>query len=141
MTLRLNPYLTMNGNAKEAIQFYEKALDAKVLFISTFGNQPENPQFSLPAYAKDLVAHARIKVGETDLMFSDNFPAQPHRIGNQVTICISTNDSEKSKQFYEALQQDGQVNMPLQKTSFSPAYAMVTDKFGVTFKIYTEAGQ
>jgi PhnB protein len=141
MTLRLIPYLVMDGNAKEAIQFYEKALDAKILFYQTFGEMPENPEFPLPADAKDRVAHAMVKVGETDLMLSDTFPGQPHQIGNQVTICISTNDMEKSKQIYEALQQGGQVNMPLQETFFSPAYGVVTDKFGVTFQIYTEGDQ
>ncbi|GGE08803.1 VOC family protein [Marinithermofilum abyssi] len=138
MTLRLTPYLVMDGNAKEAIQFYEKALDAKVLYIQTFGEMPENPEFPIPADAKKRVAHAMLKVGETDLMFSDTFPGQPHQSGNQVTICISTNDMERSKQIYESLQQDGQVNMPLQETFFSPAYGIVTDKFGVTFQIYTE---
>ncbi|UOF90373.1 VOC family protein [Fodinisporobacter ferrooxydans] len=141
MTLRLNPYLVMDGNAKEAIQFYEKALDAKVLFNQTFGEMPENPEFPLPEDAKERVAHAMLKVGETDLMFSDTFPGQPHQKGNQVTICISTGDKEKSKQIYAALQQDGQVIMPLQETFFSPAYGIVTDKFGVTFQIYTEGQQ
>lgn len=28
--------------------------------------------------------------------------------------------------------------MPLQKVHFSPAYGMVTDKFGVTFQIFTQ---
>ncbi len=141
MTLRLVPYLMMDGNAKEAIQFYEKALDAKVLFNQTFGEMPENPEFPLPADAKERVSHAMLKVGETDLMFSDTFPGQPHQSGNQVTICISTDDMEKSKQIYEALQQGGQVNMPLQETFFSPSYGIVTDKFGVTFQIFTEGRQ
>jgi PhnB protein len=141
MTLRLNPYLMMNGNAKEAIDFYGKALDAQVLFSQTFGEMPENPEFPMPANAKDLVAHAMMKVGETDLMFSDTFPGQPHQTGNQVTICISTNDKEKSIQIFDALQQDGQVNMPMQETHFSPSYGIVTDKFGVTFQIYTEGRQ
>jgi PhnB protein len=138
MTLRLIPYLVMDGNAKEAIQFYEKALDGKVLNIQTFGEMPENPEFPLPADAKERVAHATLKVGETELMFSDTFPGQPHQKGNQVTICITSNDREKSKKIFEALQQGGQVNMPLQETHFSPAYGVVTDKFGVTFQIYTE---
>ncbi|MBO8163329.1 MAG: VOC family protein [Brevibacillus sp.] len=141
MTLRLTPYFMMDGNAKEAIQFYEKVLDAKVLFYQTFGEMPENPDFPLPAEARDRVSHAMLKVGESDLMFSDTFPGQPHQSGSQVTICISTNDKEKSKQIFEALQQDGQVNMPLQETFFSPAYGIVTDKFGVTFQIYTEGNQ
>jgi PhnB protein len=37
------------------------------------------------------------------------------------------------------LQQDGQVNMPLQETSFSPSFGTVTDKFGVTFTIFTQS--
>jgi PhnB protein len=141
MSMRLAPYLMMNGNAKEAILFYEKALDAKLLFNQTFGEMPENPEFPLPEEAKELVSHAMLKVGETDLMFSDNFPGQESSIGNQVTICISSDDVEKSKQMFEALQQDGQVKMPLQETFFSPAYGIVTDKFGVTFQIYTENQQ
>ncbi|CAG7598252.1 hypothetical protein PAESOLCIP111_00210 [Paenibacillus solanacearum] len=141
MSLRLIPYLMMNGNATEAIQFYEKALDAKLLFQQTFGEMPANPEFPLPAEAKGLVAHAMLKVGETDLMFSDMFPGQPHHIGNQVTICVSTDDADQSRRFFEALQQGGQVSMPLQETHFSPAYGIVTDKFGVTFQIYTESKQ
>ncbi|QOT00432.1 VOC family protein [Brevibacterium sp. JNUCC-42] len=138
MTLRLTPYLVMDGNAKEAIQFYKKALDAKVLFNQTFGEMPENPDFPLPADAKERVAHAMLKVGETDLMFSDTCPGQPHQTGNQVTICLATSDKETSKKIFEALQQGGQVSMPLQETHFSPFYGIVTDKFGVTFQIYTE---
>lgn len=121
--------------------FTKKHWMPKFSFLQTFGEMPENPEFPLPADAKDRVAHAMLKVGETDLMLSDTFPGQPHQQGNQVTICISTNDMEKSKQIYEALQQDGQVNMPLQETFFSPAYGIVTDKFGVTFQIYTEGHQ
>jgi len=138
MSLQLTPYLIMDGNAKEAIQFYEKALDAKLLFQQSFGEMPENPNFPMPAEAKERVAHAMVKVGDSDLMFSDTFPGQPLTSGNQVTICITSKDKARSQQIFEALQQDGTVIMPLQDTHFSPAYAIVTDKFGVTFHIYTE---
>ncbi|HZG16226.1 MAG TPA: VOC family protein [Candidatus Bathyarchaeia archaeon] len=141
MSLQLTPYLIMDGNAKEAIQFYEKALDAKLLFQQSFGEMPENPDFPIPAEAKERVAHAMVKVGDSDLMFSDTFPGQPLTLGNQVTICITSKDRARSQQIFEALQQDGTVIMPLQDTHFSPAYAIVTDKFGVTFHIYTEGQQ
>jgi PhnB protein len=141
MTVRLIPYLVMNGNAKDAIQFYVKALDAQVLFSQSFGEMPENPDFPLPEDAKDRVSHATIKVGETELMLSDTFPGQPHQSGNQVTICITTDDAEKSRKMFEALTQGGQVQMPLQETFFSPAYGTVTDKFGVNFQLFTEGRQ
>lgn len=137
MTVKLIPYLVMDGNAREAIGFYQNALNAEVLFTQSFGEMPENPEFPLPEAAKERISHATIKVGETELMFSDTFPGQTHQIGNQVTICISSDDAEKSKQMFEALKQDGQVTMPLQETFFSPAYGSVTDKFGVNFQIFT----
>lgn len=138
MTVKLVPYLVMDGNAKEAIEFYQKALQADVLFIQSFGEMPENPDYPLPEEAKNRVSHATLKVGETELMFSDTFPGQPHASGNQVTICITSDDVEKSRAMYEALSEGGQVTMPLQDTFFSPAYGSLVDKFGVNFQIFTE---
>jgi PhnB protein len=141
MTLKLIPYFVMSGNAKEAIQFYEKALGAQVLFMQSFGEMPENPEYPLPEEAKDRVSHASIKIGESDLMFSDTFPGQPVQSGNQVTICITTDDADQAQQMFEALQDGGQVTMPLQETFFSPAYGSVTDKFGINFQVFTEGKQ
>ncbi|TLS48411.1 VOC family protein [Paenibacillus antri] len=138
MILRLNPYLFMDGQAKEAIAFYEKTLDAKLLGVQTFGEMPANPEFPIPEAAKDRVAHSMLKIGETDLMISDTFPGQPLKQGEQVTVCITTNDSRKSKSVFDALQDGGTVNMPFQETFWTPGYGVVTDKFGVTFHITTE---
>lgn len=138
LTLRLIPYFVMNGNAKEAIQFYEKALGAQVLFSQSFGEMPENPEYQLPPEAKNLISHATIKVGESEIMFSDTFPGQEHQSGNQVTICLSTNDADEARRMFDALSQEGQVTMPLQETFFSPAYGNLTDKFGIPFQIFTE---
>lgn len=139
MALRMNPYLVMDGNAKEAIQFYEKALDAQAVMVQTFGEMPANPDFPLPDSARDRISHALLKVGETDLMFSDTFPGQPVQSSNQVQICIMTDQAEQAKRIYEALREDGQVVMPLQETFWSPAYGIVADKFGVNWNISTEA--
>jgi PhnB protein len=138
MTLNLIPYLVMNGNAKEAMDFYASVLDAQVLFSTSFGEMPASPDHPIPPEAKDFIGHATLQIGSSALMFSDTMPGQPVQSGNQLTICISTDDKEKSEKFYEGLKQGGQVHMPLQETHFSPAYAIVTDKFGVTFQVYTE---
>ncbi|MFE8699689.1 VOC family protein [Cytobacillus sp. FJAT-54145] len=138
MTVKVIPYLVMDGNAKEAIDFYKEALGAEVAYVQTFGEMPENPEFPLPEQAKNRVSHATIQVGGAEIMFSDTFPGQPHQVGNQVTLCITSDDMEKSRKMFEALSQNGNVTMPLQETFFSPAYGTVIDKFGVTFQIYTE---
>ncbi|MFC0414048.1 VOC family protein [Cytobacillus solani] len=137
MTVQLSSFLMMNGNAKEAIEFYKEVLDAKLLFSQTFGDVPEDPKSPLPENMKDLVAHSILNIGETNIMVADMFPGMPYRNGNNVNICISTNEIEKTTKFYELLSQEGQVVMPLQQVHFSPAYGMITDKFGVTFQIFT----
>jgi PhnB protein len=138
MTFQVTPFIMLDGNAKEAIQFYERTLDAKIVFTQTFGEAPENPEQPLSKEAKERLAHSVLKIGEADLFVADAFPDTPNQDGNRVQICITTASIEKSNQFFESLKQEGQVNMPLQKTHFSPAYGVVTDKFGVTFQIFTQ---
>jgi len=55
-----------------------------------------------------------------------------------LNIYIVTNDVNQTKEFFEALQDGGQVIMPLQETFWSPAYGIVIDKFGVPFQLTTE---
>ncbi len=138
MAMRMNPYLVMNGNAREAIAFYENALGAKVIGVQTFGEMPADPNHPLPDGVKDRIMHALLKVGETDLMFSDTFPGMPYQTGNHVNIAIVTGDAGKSRQVLDALAEGGRVDMPLQETFWSPAYGQVTDKFGVVWQINTE---
>ncbi|WP_334072561.1 MULTISPECIES: VOC family protein [Paenibacillus] len=137
MTVKLTPYITLEGNTREAIQFYEQAVGAKVLSMITYGEMSGMPN-TFTDDLKNLVAHAKVQVGETELMFSDAPGGSPIANGKRVTICITTNDVEKSKQLYEALRQGGKVNLPFQEEAFSPGFGDVTDKFGVTFQIYTE---
>lgn len=137
MTLKLTPYITLEGRAKEAIEFYQQAIGAEVLSIATYGEMPDMPS-TFSDDLKDLVAHAKLKVGEAELMFSDAPGGSPLGEGKRVTICITTNNVEESRRIYEALRQGGQVNIPFQEEVFSPGFGDVTDKFGVTFQIYTE---
>jgi PhnB protein len=138
MTTSLVPFLEMNGKAKEAIDFYVKALDAKVVYTLLAGDAPQNAENPVTPENKDLVQFSVLKIGESELRLSDYFTGSSYQKGGtQVTICITTNDKAIATQYYEGLKQDGHVHEPLQEVFFSPAYAIVTDKFGVTFKIIT----
>jgi PhnB protein len=137
MTVKLTPYITLEGRVKEAIQFYEQAIGAEILSMVTYSEMSDMPN-TFTDDLKNLVAHAKLKVGVTELMFSDAPGGSPIENGKRVTICITTNDVEESKRIYETLRQEGQVNMPFKEEPFSPGFADVTDKFGVTFQIYTE---
>ncbi|GIN74237.1 VOC family protein [Bacillus sp. J14TS2] len=141
MIVNIYPYLTMNGNGQEAIKFYENALNATVLNVQTFGDMPENPGSPpMTDEAKNRVLNAHLKIGDTDLMISDTFPGpheETYQLGSQVTIAITINNAETSKEVFTKLLEDGQEIMALQETFWSPLYGQVTDKFGVTWQIST----
>jgi len=135
MSICLNPYLVFDGNAKEAVHFYEKALGGKVLGIMKFGDMPADPNFPIADDVKDRVMHAHLKIGDSDLMFSDTFPGMPYQTGDTVQIVIHPEEEAKAREIFAALEDGGQVVMPLQKTDWSPLYGIVKDKFGVTFQV------
>lgn len=137
MTVKLTPYITLEGQVKEAIAFYEAAIGAEVLSMATYGDMPNMPD-TFNEELKDLVAHAKLKVGEAELMLSDAPGGMLVAAGKRVTICITTNSVEQSRRMYDALRHNGQVNLPFQEEPFSPGFGDVTDQYGVTFQIYTE---
>lgn len=139
MTLGVHPYLRMNGNGKEAVEFYQKALEAELLGVQTYGDMPPNPEFDLPEEAKNRVLHAQLKIGNTFLMLSDTFPGQPYETGSQVDVALLINDVEKTESVYANLKEGGEVIMALQETPWSPSYGQVKDKYGVIWQISTES--
>jgi len=139
VSILLNPYLIFDGNAKEAVSFYEKALGGKVLGIMTYGDMPEDPDHPMPEETKSRVMHAHLKVGDADLMFSDTYPGEPYQRGNAVQIAIRPGDPEQARAIFNALAEGGQVVLPLQKTDWSPLYGMVTDRYGITFQVNVRA--
>ncbi|QHT62533.1 VOC family protein [Paenibacillus lycopersici] len=137
MLLQMTPFIFLDGNANEAIRFYEDALDAELTFKQTFGDAPADPNHPLPVGVKDRIAHSILKAGDAELFVADVVPGKSTQSGNKVSICITTNDRDQAQRYYDALQQGGQVVSPLKAVYFSPAYGIVTDKFGVTFQIFT----
>ncbi|MCL1632980.1 VOC family protein [Sporolactobacillus sp. CPB3-1] len=138
MSIRVHPYLVTNGNGQEAVKFYQEALDAEIVGVQTFGEMPPEPGFTLPEEAKNLVMHAMLKIGDSVLMLSDNFPGQPYQLGDQVTIAILLDTGDQSKKVFDQLKDGGTIIMPLQETSWSPLYGQIKDKFGITWQISTD---
>ena len=137
MSLQLIPYILMNGRAREAIEYYQEALNAKVIFKQTFGEGPKNETAKLKESELDLIAHSILKIGDNQIMIADSIPELPFQSGNQVSICITSSDISLIRQLFERLKKDGEILIELNEIYFSPAYGMVTDKFGVTFQLYT----
>lgn len=132
----IQPYLFFDGKCEEALNFYTKAIGAKVDVLMRFKDAPEG-NAACPDGTKppgDKVMHANFRVADTVLMASDgNCEGKSKFQGFSLSLSVQTEDEAKSK--FAALAEGGQIIMPLNKTFFSPSFGMVTDKFGLCWMV------
>lgn len=139
MTVKFTPFIMLDGQANEAILFYEKSLGAQVVFKQAFGESPEEGDASpMPEEWKQRIAHSVLVIGGSELFVSDAEPNLRLERGDQVNICLTVKEVSDAERIYDALRSEGKILLPLQPVYFSPAFGMVTDRFGVTFQIFTE---
>lgn len=130
--MKLNPHLNFNGNCAVAYQFYEQHLGAKTLFSLTYGASPMAGQF--PAEYADKIMHATIEIGDVTVMGSDSPPGfyqQP----NGFCVSLSFDDVAEAERVFNALAENGKVNMPLQQTFWARRFGMLIDQFGIPWMV------
>lgn len=130
MASQLNPYLTFNVNAREAMEFYHSVFGGQ-LRISTFGEFGSSD----PAIA-DKVMHATLTAdrGYT-LMASDTAPGMPYNPGDTITCSLSGDPGEGLEEVWGKLSDGGTVIMPLEKQVWGDLYGMCIDKFGIPWMV------
>ena len=135
--MQVMPYLFFDGRTEEALAFYKKAVGAEVTMLMRFKDNPDPPQPGSgcgPMGAPDKVMHCGFRIGNTEVMASDgNCTGKPSFQG--FALSIDARDEAHARKLYDALGEGGQVQMPLGRTFFSPAFGMVTDRFGITWMV------
>lgn len=133
--MHVQPYLFFNGRTEEAIEFYKRALGAKVTMMLRFNESPEpHPPGTMPEGWSDKIMHAGFYVGETQVMASDGCSEGQSSFQGFSLSIAAANEAEADRCF-NALADGGKVQMPLSKTFWSPRFGMVTDRFGINWMV------
>ena len=136
--MNVEPYLFFDGRTEEALDFYRKALGAKVDFLMRFKEGPEPMPGKAPP--GDKVMHSSFRVGDTTVMASDgNCSGRPSFQG--FSLALNARDQAEAKRLFDTLADGGQVQQPLIETFFSPAFGMVADRFGVSWMVVVPQAQ
>ena len=140
--MHVQPYLFFEGRCEEALEFYRAKLGAEVTMLMRFKDSPApagsaemcgGAEMSGPP-AGNNVMHAELKIGDTTLMASDGM-AKEAPVFRGFSLSLTAADEADAKRKFEALGEDGQVQMPLGPTFFSPCFGMVQDRFGVGWMV------
>jgi PhnB protein len=126
---RLNPYLTFNGDARQAMEFYAGVFGG-TLTLTTFG------EFGMAGPDADRVMHANL---ETDtgyaIMASDVTSEMKHEPIAGLSVSLSGDDGDTLRGYWEKLSGGGTVTMPLQKQAWGDEFGMCVDRFGVPWMV------
>jgi PhnB protein len=131
--MKLNTYVNFAGKCTEAFHFYEEHLGGKIGMILTRGQLPDQSQVK-PEF-KDAVVHARISIGDTELMGADVDDAQPMR---SAYLSLSVQSDTEAERIFSALSDGGQVFMPMQETFFATRFGQLRDRFGINWMLTHE---
>ena len=133
--MQVNPYLMFNGNCAEALKFYEQAIGAKIEFSMPFAGSPASND--VPAEWGDKILHATILIGDTKVMASDAPPGH-YQAPQGIQVSLSLQDQAKGEQIFNALSENGQVQMPYQPTFWAAGFGMCVDRFGIPWMVNVE---
>lgn len=135
ITSCVQSYLFFDGRCEEALNFYTKAIGAKVDMLMRYQDAPAGegcPDGTKPP--ADKVMHASFRIADTVLMASDGrCEGKTNFQGFALSLNVKT--EAEADQAFGALAEGGQVIMPLGKTFFSPRFGMVADKFGMCWMV------
>lgn len=131
--MQVAPYLFFNGDCRQAMQFYADMLGGQLVALSTVDQAP--PDARMPGMPDDSVMHAMVVAGDVTLMASDACPPQDYSPPHGMTVSLQVDTVEQAERLYAALAEGAQIQMPLGKTFWSEAFAMLTDRFGTPWMI------
>jgi PhnB protein len=140
MNYTVTPFLSLAGAGQEALEYYSDHLGAVIVFKVTYKDMKKmDTAFSFSAGKENYISHAIMKIGDSEILLSDDLmdgQSELH-IGNNASICIQSDDEGTIRQLYGSLISDKKtkVIVPLAANAFSPAYAIVSDPFGLIIQL------
>ena len=141
MSTTIQPYLFFGGRCQEALDFYARALGAEVEMVLRFDESPHPmPEGMLAPGFEKKVMHSQFRVAGNTILASDGCNEKDGGF-HAMSLVYSTGEEAEARRAFDALAQGGDVNMPLQKTFWSPCYGMLKDRFGLHWQVMVPGAQ
>lgn len=131
--MRINPYLSFDGQCEAALHFYGRCLGAKVVYVMTYAQSSMASQ--VPPEWSQRIFHATLSIGDRTLGAADAPPGS-YRTPQGFSLTIDVDAAGDADRLFESLSENGTVQMPIQETEWAGRFGVLTDKFGIPWMIH-----
>lgn len=132
--MKISIQLTFNGNCREAFEFYAAVFGGKIVYIKSFSEAPSPLPEDCTTDSPDHIMHATLEIDGYSLLGCD-VPQKNYDRPAGFSIAIHTNNADEARRIFAELADGGNPIAPIAETFWSPAFGMVTDRFGTPWLI------
>jgi len=133
MNLKANVSLSFDGRCEAAFKRYEQCLNGTITFMLTWGDSPMAA--AAPPDWRAKINHATLKIGDPVLNGSDPLPYERPQ---GFSLILRVDDPVAAESVFQALAENGTIQMPLQETFWAKRFGVVVDEFGIPWSINCE---
>lgn len=129
-------YLHFNGNSETAMTFYKKVFGGEFLAVQRYKDMPGSEKMA--EADREKMIHISLKITEgVTLMASDVVTKMDEsvRFGNNYHLCLQADSQKEADKLFNALSENGRIEMPMNKTFWGAYFGMCIDQFGVQWMI------
>lgn len=130
----LNPYVTFNGNCREAMSFYRDCFGGE-LNLQTVEGSPAEAHCA--PEIKHHILHASLTAGNIVIMGTDLCRGK-YTASETIALCCNCGSAEEITGLFEKLSAGGQIIEPLKPQFWGALYGELTDRFGVRWMLNGE---
>jgi len=130
--MKVNPYLTFNGNCAAAIALYEAAFGVKADALR-YKDAPAGEGYDPPPGTENLIMHAQFSLGGDEIYLCDTTPEMPSTFGNGMAIHAALDSEEQVQTAFDVLKEGGKVGMEPAEVFWSKLFGSLEDKFGISW--------
>ena len=124
-------HLSYSGQCREAFTLYAQLFGGELKMIA-YGDTPMAN--TVPPEWSDKIVHATLSFDGCELAGSD-VDAAHYRRPQGFSVLVDVDSIDKARRIFAALAEGGTVAMPLHETFWSPAFGVLTDRFGIPWEI------
>lgn len=134
--MKIKSYLSFNGNAEDALNFYAGVFNGTVGEVCRYGDYED---INVEDNYKDKIIHSDLDFNGCTISLADTMPGTKTDFGSLGhTITVFCDTELQLNDIYAKLSADGQIKCELCQPCYAKLYAEVLDKFGVLWALIIE---
>lgn len=142
--MQLNHYLNFQGQTEAAFNFYQSIFGGQFSLLKRFGELTDQEGICIPAQEINYILHVSLPITPVTVLMgsdvSEQFCSQnntPYMQGNNhyISINLDPDEEAEARRLFNALSENGQIEMPLNTTFWGALHGAFTDQFGVKWMI------